>query len=391
MSDFSNLDAILRQFAKSSVPSCSCAVARDGEILYEGYYGYADLETKKPVGPGSLYRQASMTKLVTYTILMMLHERGAFLMHQPISDFFPEWAHKTKFVRSANGDVAVVPLEKPITVKDAVIMTCGMPYCFGPASEDSTNLTLLAMSKAMEPLWARGHYRVREAIRAMADVPVAFEPGSHWMYGFGSELVGGVVEELTGMPLYQVMREFIFEPLGMKDTDTLFRDDLQERLVTAYAPTADGFQRMPASLDRGQIPGEENEEGRPSLMTNVRDFTKLMQLWACGGEYQGKRLISEHSLRLMRTNCLTGDALRDYQNDAYNAGYGYGYGVRTLMDRYPGGASGSIGSFGWTGGFGTWCEADPVEHVSIVYMHNMMPNQEMDHHHRVRAAAYGSL
>lgn len=391
MSDFSNIDALLREFAGTSVPSCACAIARDGEILYEGYYGFADLETKKPVGPGSLYRQASMTKLVTYTILMMLHERGAFRMHQPLSDFFPEWAHKSKYVRQPNGSVSVEPLERPITVKDAVIMACGLPYCFSPVGEDRNDLTLMAMSRAMQPLWDRGHYRVREAIRAMADVPVAFEPGTHWLYGFGSELVAGVIEVLTGKPLYQVMREFIFEPLGMRDTDTLFRDDLEERLVSMYRVTPGGFEKMPASLDRSQRPGEENEDGKPSLMTNVRDFSKLMQVWACGGVYRGERLISERSLKLMRTNCLTGDALSDFQSDGYNAGYGYGYGVRTLLDRYPGGASGSPGAFGWTGGFGTWCEADPAEHVSIVYMHNMMPNMELEHHHRVRAAAYGCI
>lgn len=393
MYNFTKLDALLKEFAAKSVPSCACAVAKDGELIYEGYYGYADIETKKPADSGSLYRQASMTKLVTYTVLMMLYERGAFLMHQPISDFFPEWAHKTKFVRQSDGSVDAVPLEKPITVKDAVVMSCGMPYCFGPADKDCDDPTMLAMSRAMEPVFAKGHYRVREAIRALADAPVAFEPGTHWLYGFGSELVAGIVEELTGMPLYKVMSEYIFRPLDMCDTDTLFRDDLEERLVSPYMKTPEGFKKMPKSIDKSQYPGEKNEEGRPSIMTNVRDFSKLLQMWACGGVYKGKRRMGEKTLELMRTNCLSGDALYEFQheNNGYNNGYGYGYGVRTLLGRYPGGASGSPGSFGWTGGFGTWCEADPVEHVSIAYMHNVMPNMEMEHHHRIRAVAYGCI
>lgn len=393
MADFTKLDALLQEFAANTVPSCACAVARDGELLYEGYYGYADLEHKLPVTPGSLYRQASMTKLVTYTILMMLYEQGKVRMDQPLSDFFPEWAQKTKYVRGADGSLYEEPLSRPITVHDATIMSCGLPYCFAPAAPDCKDPVLLAMSRAMEPVWAKGHYRVREAIRAIAPVSVAFDPGTHWMYGFGSELIGGVIEELTGMPLYVAMRRYIFEPLEMRDTDTLFRDDLESRLVRAYRATDEGFIALPDAFDRSQRPGEENEDGKPSIMTNVRDFTKLLQMWACGGLYGGKRLMREETLAFMRGNCLSDAALTEFQteNGGYNAGYGYGYGVRTLLDRCPGEACGHPGSFGWTGGLGTWCEADPVSHVSIAYMHNMSPNQELYHHHKVREAAYACL
>ncbi|MBE6935063.1 MAG: beta-lactamase family protein [Ruminococcaceae bacterium] len=393
MPNFEKLDALLQKFAAETVPGCACAVAQDGKILYEGYYGYADYEKKIPVKAENLYRQASMTKLVTYTILMKLMEEGKVSMDQPLSDFFPAWANKTKFVRDADGTLREEPLSRPITVRDATIMSCGMPYCFGPAPAAATNPTLLAMSRAMEPVWAKGHYNVQDAIAAMAPVPVGFDPGTHWQYGFGSEIIGGVVEKITGMRLYQAMRHYIFEPLGMTETDTLFTDTITEDLlVRGYRVTEDGFAVMPREFDRSQYPGEENEDGKPSLMTNVRDFTKMLQMWACGGEYNGTRIMKEETLAFMRVNQLSETALHEYQteNSGYNAGYGYGYGVRTLMDKEkcPGAACGNIGAFGWTGGFGTWCEADPVSRISIVYMHNMMPNQELYHHHAVREAAY---
>lgn len=393
MADFTKLDQVLREFAENTVPGCACAVAKDGELLYEGYYGYADLGKKLPVTPDSLYRQASMTKLVTYTILMMLYEQGKVKMEQPLSDFFPEWKDKTKFVTDAQGNLRVEPVSRPITVEDATIMSCGLPYCFGPAPADCQDPVLSAMSKAMEPVWAKGHYRVREAIQAIGPVPVAFDPGTHWRYGFGSELIGGVVEEITGMRLYQAMRHYIFEPLGMKETDTLFRDNMESLLVRAYRVTPEGFEEMPASLDRSQRPGEENEDGKPTIMTNVRDFSKFLQMWACGGVYQGRRLMKEETLVFMRQNRLCQEALQEFQteNSGYNAGYGYGYGVRTLMGKCPGEACGHLGSFGWTGGMGTWCESDPVSHVSVVYMHNMSPNQELYHHHKVRETAYACL
>ena len=393
MDDFSKLDTLLRDLAGNTVPSCACAVALEGEIVYEGYYGAADLETRVPAGPASIYRLASMTKLVTYTILMMLYEQGRILLTQPVSDFFPEWHYKTKFAPRPGGGFDVVPLENQITVKDALTMTCGMPYCFGRTGPNETDPTLLAMAKAMEPLFARGHYRIDEVIRAMADVPVAFEPGTHWLYGFGSELIAGIVEQLTGMTLNRAMQEYIFSPLSMRDTDTLFRDDLEDRLVSMYTPKPQGFEKWPKSMDKSQHPGAENEEGKPLVMSNVRDFTKLMQLWAGGGVSAGRRLIREETLQMMRTNLLEGQALEEYQreNGGYNAGYGYGCGVRTLLGKLAGVPCGSPGSFGWTGGFGTWCEADPVRKLSVVYMHNMMPNKELPVHHAVRAAAYGGV
>ena len=266
-----------------------------------------------------------------------------------------------------------------------------MPYCFGPASPNDPSPVAQAMSKAMEPVWAKGHYRVHDAIHAMASVPVAFEPGEDWLYGFGSEIIGGIVELLTDRKLSDAMVDFIFEPLGMHSSDCLFRDDLESRLVSMYAKKDGVFTKMPPEIDRGQRPGAENEEGRPSLMTNVRDFSKLMQLWAHDGEYAGKRLLQADTMRMMRVNRLGGKVLAHYQGgeDQYNSGYGYGYGVRTLLA--PRAGCGSVGSYGWTGGYGTWGEADPVTGVSIVYMHNCMPNFEQALHLPVRAAAYEAI
>ena len=131
--------------------------------------------------------------------------------------------------------------------------------------------------------------------------------------------------------------------------------------------------------------------GFSRVVTNCRDYTKLMQMLANGGVYNKVRLIGRKTIDLIRTNTLTDEMLeKDFYN-SYLAGYGYGYGMRTLMDKYAGQHNGSLGAFGWTGGSGTWAEADPSEGVSIVYMHNIQPNLEEYHHLRMRAVAYGCL
>ena len=135
----------------------------------------------------------------------------------------------------------------------------------------------------------------------------------------------------------------------------------------------------------GTVPGFSR------VITNCWDYTKLMQMLANGGVYNGERIMGRKTIDLMRCNTLSDEVIqRDFTN-SYLAGYGYGYGVRTLMDKYAGHHNGSLGQFGWTGGSGTWAESDPSEGVSIVYMHNLQPNLEEYHHLRMRATAYGCL
>ena len=131
--------------------------------------------------------------------------------------------------------------------------------------------------------------------------------------------------------------------------------------------------------------------GFQRVITNSRDYTKLLQMLANGGMHNGERIMGKKTIELMATNTLSREILESDFRDLYNDGYGYGYGVRVLMDKYQGHCNGSIGQFGWTGGTGTWAEADPSEGVSIVYMHNLQPNMEQYFHLRMRAAAQGCL
>ncbi len=389
MSRFSDLNALMQGFVDRGLPGCACTIAQKGEILYEGYFGKADIKNGKPVTAASLFRQASMTKLTTYAVSMMLFEEGKYLLNEPLYEYLPEWRHTNKFVTLPNGQTEIRPLENPITIRDALAMACGLPYCFGPGQSD--NPTLQAMNVAMKPLFDRGYWTNREAIQAVSAAPVMFEPGTHWQYGFGSEIISGLVEVVTGKPLPQVLRERIFEPLGMKDTDTHFRDDLETRLVRNYRCAPDGaLTEMPPEADRVQRPGPENTQGTPRLMSTTNDFTKFMQMWANGGKHEGKRIMGRQTIDLMRTNHLNEAQMKDFTN-SYLAGYGYGLGVRMLIDKAAGQHNGSLGAFGWTGGAGTWAESDPATGVSIVYMHNMMPNKEEYHHLRVRSVAYGCI
>ncbi len=399
MANFKDLDRLLQKFVDDGLPGCGCVIAKRGETLYENYFGWADIENRRPLTRDNVFRQASLTKVAMYTVAMMLYEQGKFLMSDPLYEYFPEWRHSTKYKALPNGEVEIVPTEHPITVKNILNMTCGLPYQALIGFEDGVGHPVSeAMAKAVAEIAdENGYYTLRDQIRAVSKVPLAFEPGTRWLYGFASELTAGLIEVLTGKPAELAIKEMLFEPLGMDSSANFFFGDLKERLVRNYhlAPGKklgdEGALYIPDPEDTAWVGELGSVPGFARVITNCVDYTKLMQMLACGGVSGGVRIMGRKTIDMMRTNTLTETMLReDFHND-YQAGYGYGFGVRTLMDKYEGRHNGSIGSFGWTGGTGTWAEADPSEGVSIVYMHNLQPNLEVYHHLRLRAVAYGCL
>ena len=385
MATYKHLDALLQSFVENGLPGCSLQIAQRGETLYEGYFGYADLETKAPLTRDNIFRQASMSKIPLCTVAMMLYEKGKFLLTDPIYDFLPEWKDAKKFVHAPNGYPRIVPLDHPITIGDVLSMKCPLPYCNFPA--ESSDPSFNAMVECMKPLWEKGHFTNREQVAAISKAPLACEPGTKWMYGFSSELTAAVIEAVCAKSIDAVFEEMLFAPLGMDSTRSHFFGDIEQRMVKLYALDGEG-RLVPTSnrLDLKHRPEPEYETGWARLFSNVNDFTKLMQMLANGGVYNGERIMGRKTIDLMRAN-----GLEHPFDDLYNAGYGYGYGVRTLVDKEKGNHNGSLGAFGWTGGFGTWCEADPEDGVSIVYMHNRIPNGEAEYHLRMRAAAYGCI
>ena len=385
MSSVKDLDKLLDSFIGRGLPGCSLHVMQNGKMLYEGYRGVSDLNTKAPVTKDSLFRLASMSKIPLYTVLMMLFEKGKFLLTDPIGDYLPDWKSSTKYEKQSDGSLKVVPTSRPILIKDVLTMKAGLPYCNSDAPTDDP--VMRGMQECMRPLWAKGHYTLQEHLKAMSKAPLACDPGKQWIYGFSSEIAAGLIEVICDMPVNDAFKELLFEPLDMTDTAAIFFGNAQERLVSLYAKSADGTL-VPGLdfFDKKHLPGAENEAGWGRLFSTGSDLSKLMQMLACGGSFNGVKVMGRKTIDLLRCNTLGG-----VFSDTYNAGYGYGYGFRTLIDREAGNLNGSLGAFGWTGGFGSWCEADPEEGLSIVYMHNLMPNDEGYYHPRVRNASYGLL
>ncbi len=315
----------------------------------------------------------------------MLLERGKFLLNDPIYEYFPEWKDTMVAQPEEDGSYRVRPAKRPILIRDCFSMAMGIGY-------GGTDYTHQAAEKVRAQLRANvGEYTLQQEIKAMAEVPVAFDPGTHWLYGFGHELVAGLIEVVSGKGVGQFLKEELFEPLDMKNTGYHYFGDIRERMVTTYLLKEDGSREASPYFQRDELfePEAKYEGGGAGLFSTVRDYLALTQMLACGGEYQGRKIMGRKTIDLMRCNQLNEQQLKEFRNP-YLEGYGYGCGVRTLMDPSAG-VNSSVGEFGWTGMLGSYVSIDPAEKLSLVYMHNLFPNREAYIHPRIRNIVYGVL
>jgi len=386
MANFDHLNALLNDFVKTGPAGCSCAVAKEGKILYEGYFGQADAETGRPITDDSVFRLFSMTKVIVCTAAMLLFERGKFLLDDPLEEYLPEYREAKVFVTRPNGTVVVEPTKHPILVKHAFSMAIGLPY---PVLDMPTAHEMAKVKTRLSE--EHGKYDLLTEVRAMGSVPLAFEPGSHWLYGYGHDVVAALIQIISGKRVGDFLAEELFAPLEMESTGYRFRGDIRERLVRCYSRNNDG------TLSSSEFGGEEHHEpdalyesGGSGLLGTLKDYLTFSQILANGGQHRGQRIIGRKTIDLMRQNQLDDTQIHDFQN-SYLAGYGYGLGVRTLMSTAKGHSNGSLGEFGWTGALGTYLSVDPSEGLSMVYMHQLNPNLERYHHLRVRAVVNGCL
>lgn len=397
---FDKLDrAVDRVMSMQIAPAgCVCALTKDGETVYERCAGYADEEEKRPMTTDTVFDIWSLTKVFVCTAAMTLYEEGAFLLNDPIDYYFPKYRHMEVFERDNWAQLRRRPAKTRMLVRDAFTMATGMPLpaVFGDPRfiHPSLGLSLEVKEKLQKELGSK--YTLLDEIKAMAEVPLAFDPGTHWMYGYSHELVAGLVEVCSGLRVGDYMKKKFFDPMGMTSTGYRYQEGWKERAATFYHVDADG-KRTPVkeSLMGNHGPDDVYEAGGGGLLSTLHDMSIFMNMLANGGIYKGEQYIGRKTIDLMRRNQLNPDQLEDFyinaQNSVYMPGYGYGLGVRTMLDTAKGFSNTSFGEFGWTGGSGTWAAVDPEERFSVVYMHQMSPNQEAVIHPRIRSAAFGCL
>ncbi|MDI4646363.1 serine hydrolase domain-containing protein [Cohnella hashimotonis] len=378
---FRHVDALLKRFVDQGLPGCSCSVVRRGETVYEGFAGYADLATRRPIGPDTIFRLFSMTKVITCTAALMLYERGFYLLNDPLSEYLSEFRHPSVYRQGENGTLYTSPAVAPIQVKHLFMMASGLTM-YGDRTETERQVSKLSLKEIPD---------LRSFAKRLADIPLAFDPGTRWHYGFSHDMLGALIEVLSGKPFGQFLKEEIFEPLGMHDTFFRIPEDKKDRLTTLYAPS-----------EEGPTPNMENEWlnrqdttiefGGHGLLSTLRDYGRFTQMLARGGELDGARILGRKTIELMATDHLDARQRADMALPGTWPGYGYGLGVRVMTDRAKGGSNSTAGEFGWAGAAGSWMAADLEEELSVVYMQGLLPKEYDEiRGHKLRAAIYSAL
>ena len=336
-------------------------VWRRGEIGYFEPLGLRDEAAQLPMERDTLFRIASMTKPVTSAAILMLIEEDRLALDTPISLWLPELS-APRVLRDPTGPLDETdPARAPLTVLDLLTHRAGFAYSFtatGPLSA--------AYAAAFNGFEA--HMDGNTWLARMAGLPLMFQPGSRWHYGIATDVLGVLIERVSGMPLGEFFRTRIFEPLGMRDTAFWVPDTQLTRLATAYAVEAGTGRRVvedQAASSRWANP-ERFQSGGGGLVSTAQDYLQFAQLLLGRGRVGATRLLSHRSVDLMRSNFLTRDQRRvPAFGHVLWAGQGFGLGVSVVDDPAQQLSLGyrSKGSFGWPGAYGTSWFADPVENL----------------------------
>ncbi len=387
LKSFEKLHPLLKSFVENGPAGCACSVTYQGKTVFEDYIGYADIESEKPIFHDTIYRIFSNTKLVTCVAALILYERGLFLLNDPLEDYLPEFKEPKVYHRNINGELSILPSSKSIRVKDLFMMTSGLTY--GGEGNETERSVKVAINNFNNDNGSE-NLDVRSLFKMLSKIPLAFEPGTQWQYGYSHDVLGALIEVVSGKSFGQFLQDEIFDPLEMKDTFFKIPEEKRERLSNLYNRSENGELTKNSLLDGYYQPEAKFESGGAGLLSTLGDYSRFAHMLANGGELNGVKILGRKTVELMSTNHLQPEVL-PYYNWDYLKGYGYGLGVRVMIDPTLAGSNSSIGEFGWCGLAGTWVLIDPKEKLSAVYMQQMLPNFEAYHQPRLRSVIYSSL
>jgi len=316
--------AVQRSIDDKRIAGAVTLVARRGQVAWFKAQGMADREAGKPMRPDTIFRICSMTKPITSVAVMMLYEEGHFLLEDPISKYLPEFKNAKVYVQPAGGDPYSIPATKEITIRDLLRHTSGITYQWNP--------TLGSLYKNANVASGLLQYdgTIEDSVKRLASVPLLFNPGDRWEYGLSVDVLGRLVEVISGMPLDQFFRERIFVPLGMKDTYFYLPEDKVDRLAAAYTYYPDkGLNRFPDtpitegpfsySADYPYRGPKKLFSGGAGLVSSAQDYLRFCQMMLDGGKVGDKQLLSRKSIDLM-----THDQLGKISSDQ---SFGLGFGI----------------------------------------------------------------
>lgn len=353
-----------KQVDEKQLPGIVTILARHGKVIDYRTYGQRDVASSAPMTKDAIFRAFSMTKPVTGAAMMLLYEQGKWLPSDPIAKFIPQFAHlKVCKGVDAAGNMILEEPKHPPTMQELMTHTAGFVYgFFGNTPVDKEYLKAALFQSAS----------LEEFIDKLAKIPLAYQPGSQWVYSVSMDIQGYIIEKLSGQSLPDFMQAHIFKPLGMTDTGFFVPAEKRARFATMYTSN-EKKEVVPASSGFG---GEYSSQpgmasGGGGLVATTEDYFRFAEMLANGGELNGMRILSPASVTLMSSNhlaphLLTGEFSIGVQ--VMRPGLGYGYDCAVEYDPATANLSDGRETFFWDGAAGTWFWVDPTNDVVFIGM-----------------------
>lgn len=362
-------------------------VAREGKIVYHSASGYRDIEAGIPMQKDDIYRIASQTKSVTCTAVMMLYEEGKFLLDDPVSKYIPEFRNPEvlESFNEVDSTYTTKPANREVTIHDLLTHTSGISYPVIGSEEAKAIYAKADVPLGFEPR----PVKLEEKMKTLAGLPLLHQPGERYTYGLSIDVLGYLVEVISGKSLADFFRERIFEPLGMEDTYFYVPPDKHSRLATVYSYNS-AFETVVRPDDPNidhtypLVADGTYYSGGAGLSSTAHDFTRFLQMLLNGGEYNGRRLMSPHTIRLMTINQIGDLGLWGSPNKM-----GYGFEVVTEKGSTSSPWHGGTFSGGGFWGSGHWVEPSTGIVAVLWTQHSSQAWVEMQN--KFRVMVYGAL
>jgi CubicO group peptidase (beta-lactamase class C family) len=379
-----------RYVDKGLLPGWLAVITRHGKIAHVAGSGQRDVEASLPVEPDTVWRIYSMTKPVTSVAAMMLYEEGAFDLNDPISRWLPEFAEPRVYVKGSALRPLTEPATEPIRVWHLLTHTSGLTYGFHHAHP------IDAIYRAAGYEWGTPPgLDLAGCSEAWAGFPLVFQPGSEWNYSVSTDVLGRLVEVISGQSLDEFFAERIFGPLGMTDTG-FWTEDL-ERLAALYLP-APGTKLAVRNDTFGALGTKPPAclSGGGGLVSTAADYHRFTQMLLRGGELDGVRLLGPRTVRHMASNHLPGNVdLEEFGRPLFAEmpfnGHGFGLGFSVLQDPIAAKTLASAGEFAWGGAASTAFWVDPDEDITALFFTQLLPSSTHPIRQELRALVYQAL
>jgi len=372
------------------IPGAVALVARHGQVVWHSVQGLRDVERQLPMERDTVFRIYSMTKPVTSIAMMQLYEQGRFLLNDPVHKYIPSWRNLQVYKSGSYPDFVTEPPATAMTIRDLLAHTSGLTYGF-------TERTPVDAAYRKLKLDGSSILTMDKLVDRLAGLPLEFSPGTAWNYSVSTDVLGYLVQLLSGQPLDEYLQKHIFEPLGMTETGFQVRPDQQARFAACYQYQPGNTMKLQDDPQRSRyLKPPRFLSGGGGLVSTVDDYFRFAQALCQGGEFNGQRIIGRKTLEFMRLNHLPDGkdlpalSIGGFSETPYaGSGFGLGFSVKTDVARSA--TIGSEGEFGWGGLASTSFFVDPVEDIVVIFMTQLMPSSSYPLRQELRALVYGAL